>query len=145
MGSSINVRQRALYKVERALLNTNSDILFRRMTAVLTVNPNVNARTRFSLIIQNRLHLLLKVLLNSKFIAKSTYRLTRSRNLESVSDRSRSLVFACFLFLFSLLVVSNFFADRTGSLGFSDLLSYRLVFRSRIFQRSRIQLIDLRE
>ena len=78
--------------------------------------------TRFSLIIQNRLHLLLKVLLNSKFIAKSTYRLTRSRNLESVSDRSRSLVFACFMFCFFFfflhLGVSNFFADRSRSLGF---------------------------
>ena len=32
-----NFRQRALYKVDRALLNTNSKIPFRRMTTVLTV------------------------------------------------------------------------------------------------------------
>ena len=31
---SYNLSQRALYKVDRALLNTNSEILFRRMTAV---------------------------------------------------------------------------------------------------------------
>ena len=55
--------------------------------------------TRFSLIIQNRLHLLLKVLLNSKFIAKRTYRLTRSRNLESVSDIGLEVSFSrVFLF-----------------------------------------------
>ena len=68
------------------------------------------------LIIQNRLHLLLKVLLHSKFIAKSTYRITRSRNLESVSDRSRKSRFRMFFFLH--LAVSNFVADRSRSLGF---------------------------
>ena len=94
------------------------------------------------IIIQNRLHLLLKVLLHSKFIAKSTYRITRSRNLESVSDRSRKSRFR--MFFLSFCISESRISLPTG-LGVSDLLSYRLVFRCRIFQSSRIQLIELRK
>ena len=92
--------------------------------------------TRFSLIIQNRLHLLLKVLLNSKFIAKSTCRLTRSRNLESVSDIGLEVSFSRVFFI----CISESRISLPTGLGVSDLLSYRLAFRSRIFQSSRIQL-----
>ena len=90
--------------------------------------------TRFSL--QNRLHLLLKVLLNSKFIAKSTCRLTRSRNLESVSDIGLEVSFSRVFFI----CISESRISLPTGLGVSDLLSYRLAFRSRIFQSSRIQL-----
>ena len=46
-----NFRQRALYKVDRALLNTNSKILFRRGTTVLTVKTE---RKRISSHLKNR-------------------------------------------------------------------------------------------
>ena len=97
-----NFRQRALYKVDRALLNTNSKIPFRRMTAVLTVKTQrklisshfknrcrtkpiryklvcyenvfcyLDFRSHLKAYYQKSLHFLLKVLLHSKFIAKST-------------------------------------------------------------------------
>ena len=46
-----NFRQRALYKVDQALLNTNSKILFRRGTTVLTVKTE---RKRISSHLTNR-------------------------------------------------------------------------------------------
>ena len=89
-----NFGQRALYKVDRALLNTNSKILFRRGTTVLTVQTE---RKRISSHLKNRfqadtvwtlcsylkvnypksLPFVLKKVLFSKFIAKSTYRLLK--------------------------------------------------------------------
>ena len=93
-----------LYKVDRALLNMNSRIFFRRMAAVLTVktqrkcisshlkngNPIKPTRLRANEFRyldfrshrkadypKYRFHLLLKVLLHSKFTAKSTYRLIK--------------------------------------------------------------------
>ena len=92
---------------DRALLNTNSKILFRRGTTVLTVKTerkriSSHLKNRFQadmvwtrlaasktcfvtsifahilrLIVQNRFHLFLKKVLFSKFIAKSTYRLLK--------------------------------------------------------------------
>ena len=59
-------------------------------------------------------------------------------HLGSVFDGSRSLVFL----RFSLLGVLNVFADGSWSLGFV-ILHFRLVFRSRIFQSSWVQLIEL--
>ena len=113
---SLPLAQLDLYKVDRALLNMNSKIFFRRMTAVLTVTTQLQrisshlkkgcptkpiryssvSKTCFvksifahilRLIIANRFHLLLKVLLHSKFIAKSTYRLLK-RPLRKQMDRN---------------------------------------------------------
>ena len=114
---SLPLAQLDLYKVDRALLNMNSKIFFRRMTADLTVTTqlqrisshlkkgcptkpiryklvheqNVFCKSIFAhilrLIIPNRFHLLLKVLLHSKFIAKSTYRLLK-RPLRKQMDRN---------------------------------------------------------
>ena len=114
---SLPLAQLDLYKVDRALLNMNSKIFFRRMTAVLTVTTQLQrisshlrkdaqlsrcginssvSKTCFvksifahilRLIIPNRFHLLLKVLLHSKFFAKSTYRLLK-RPLRKQMDRN---------------------------------------------------------
>ena len=73
------------------------------------------------LIIQNRLHLLLKVLLHQNSLQKA---LIDSPDLEISKafliglEVSFSRVFCFCFFLFLHLVVSNFFADRSGSLGF---------------------------